>query len=88
MNQSKHFASFSFQLQEESGARINMKDNESRLESVRTVIVRGTTEQAQKAEYLIHKIVADVPQRVEEVIYVPTFAVGRIIGEFAQTLRF
>ena len=61
-----------------------MKDNESRLEDFRTVIVRGTTEQAQKAEYLIHKTVADVPQRVEEILYVPTFAVGRTLGKLVS----
>ena len=57
-----------------------MKDGEARTGVERTLIIRGTSEQAQRAEYLVHQIVADVPKKLEEDIYVPTRAVGRIIG--------
>ena len=70
------------EIQEDSGARLNMKDGEPRTSDERTVIVRGTAEQAQRAEYLIHKIVAEVPRKIDEDVYVPMRAVGRIIGKF------
>ena len=70
------------EIQEDSGARLNMKDGEPRTSDERTVIVRGTAEQAQRAEYLIHKIVAEVPRKIDEDVYVPMRAVGRIIGRF------
>ncbi|XP_050397075.1 tudor and KH domain-containing protein isoform X3 [Patella vulgata] len=77
-------------LQEESGARVNFKDESTLSRSSddnRTVIIRGTSESAQKAELMIRKIIADMPAILTEEIQVPAVALGRIIGRGGENVR-
>ena len=61
---------------------MNFKDDVSPKEGVeRVVVIRGTTESAQQAEYHVRRIIAEQPPIVTEEILVPDKAVGRIIGE-------
>ncbi|ESO89711.1 hypothetical protein LOTGIDRAFT_124728 [Lottia gigantea] len=77
-------------LQEESGARVNFKDESSlsrRSDDSRTVIIHGTSASAQQAEIMIRKIIADMPAILTEEIQVPAVALGRIIGRGGENVR-
>ncbi len=67
------------QIQENTGARVNFKD-EVATDAERVVVIRGTHESAQKAELEIRKVVADQPVLSTEIIFIPSKATGRIIG--------
>ena len=71
-----------WQIQEESGAKVRFSDRNSNPNSDedRTVLIRGDTEAAQKAELMIRQIIADMPATVTEEIEVPGYSIGRIIG--------
>ncbi|ELU02506.1 hypothetical protein CAPTEDRAFT_171430 [Capitella teleta] len=75
------------QIQEETGARVNFKDEGSQEGQERMVIIRGTLTSAQQAEIMIRKIIADQPPVLTEVIWVPQKLLGRIIGRNGDTIR-
>ncbi|KAH3753334.1 tudor and KH domain-containing protein-like [Dreissena polymorpha] len=75
------------ELQEKSGARMNFKDNPQGEDADRTLIIRGSAENAQRAECLVREILADVPVLVEEVIMVPQYSLGRLIGKGGEVVR-
>ena len=72
-----------FKIQEATKTRINFKD-ESDLDKERTMVIRGTMEGAQQAELMVRQIIVDQPPIVSEVIYVPRWVVGRIIGQLCK----
>lgn len=57
-----------------------MKDDVDKDSNERTVVVRGTAQSAQQAEVMVHRIVAEQPEIISDVITVPQKALGRIIG--------
>ena len=67
-------------IEEATGARLNMKDEVDRDSKERTVVIRGAAQSAQQAEVMVHRIVAEQPEIISEVIRVPQKALGRIIG--------
>lgn len=75
-------------IQEESGARVNFQDDKTtNQDQDRMVVIRGNTESAQNAELLIRKIIADMPVIITEEIFVPSRALGRIIGRNGETVK-
>ena len=68
------------QIQEESGARLHFTDRNSDGDKDRTVLIRGDTESAQKAELMIRQMLADMPATITEEVEVPGYCIGRIIG--------
>ncbi|XP_067122876.1 tudor and KH domain-containing protein homolog [Centruroides vittatus] len=57
-------------------------DNEER-----TVVIRGAPEDAQLAENIINKLVAEQPEIFTEQIYVPSRSCGRIIGKNGESIK-
>lgn len=78
------FSLFVWQIQKNTGTRINFKEDGRSKEddSTRTMIIRGTAESAQRAELVIRDFVANMPVILTEVMSVPSSALGRIIGRF------
>ncbi|KAL8577956.1 hypothetical protein ACOMHN_011507 [Nucella lapillus] len=79
-------------IQEESGARVMFTDKDSADrgeggEADRTVLIRGDSQSAQKAEVLIRQVMADMPTVVSELVYVPSYCLGRLIGRGGETVR-
>lgn len=76
------------EIQKTTGTRINFKDdNKSDKDSQRTMIIRGSAESAQRAELIIRELVANMPVVLTEVMFVPSSALGRIIGRNGDTIR-
>lgn len=76
------------ELQEKSGAKMNFKDDDSQAaDGQRILVIRGSTETAQIAECMVLKYLADLPDTVEEKIFVPVHTLGRIIGKGGETVR-
>lgn len=76
------------EIQKTTGTRINFKDdNKSDKDSQRTIIIRGSAESAQRAELIIRELVANMPVVLTEVMFVPSSALGRIIGRNGDTIR-
>ncbi|WAR10175.1 TDRKH-like protein [Mya arenaria] len=78
------------QLQEESGARLNFKDFTGpggEGDRDRILVIRGTAMCAQAAECLVRKMLADQPVPTQEIIYVPQYTLGRIIGRGGEGIR-
>jgi len=68
-------------MQNDSGAQMNFKDKTSGSDDRdRVLVIRGTAEKAQAAECMVRKLLADLPVIVQEVIHVPQYTLGRIIG--------
>ena len=75
-------------IEKDSGARINMKDEEESSENgERIVLIQGEREKAKRAEILVKKIIAEQPVIRTEEIFIPARACGRIIGKGGQTIR-
>lgn len=75
-------------IQEETGARVNFQDDKTtKQDQDRMVVIRGNTESAQNAELLIRKIIADMPVIITEEIFVPSRALGRIIGRNGESVK-
>ena len=75
-------------IEKDSGARINMKDeDESNENGERIVLIQGEREKAKRGEILVKKIIAEQPVIRTEEIFVPQRACGRIIGKGGQTIR-
>ena len=68
------------QIEEATGARLNMKDDHNKDSNECTVVIRGTALSAQQAELMVHKIVAEQSEIATEVMTVPQKSLGRIIG--------
>ncbi|XP_062589324.1 tudor and KH domain-containing protein homolog [Saccostrea cucullata] len=78
------------EIQKTTGTRINFKDDNNRAkeeDEKRTMVIRGTAESAQKAELIIREFVANMPVVLTEQIFVPSSALGRIIGRGGETIR-
>lgn len=65
---------------------MNFKDDTQDEDQDRVLMIRGSTENAQMAESMVHQMLADLPVSSEDVMYVPTFALGRIIGLYQDNL--
>lgn len=75
-------------IEKDSGARINLKDeNEGNESEERIVLIQGEREKTKRAEILVKKIIAEQPVIKTEDIFVPQRACGRIIGKGGQTIR-
>jgi len=75
-------------IEKDTGARINMKDEEEGGENEeRIVLIQGEREKAKRAEILVKKIIAEQPVIRTEEVFVPQRACGRIIGKGGQTIR-
>lgn len=77
------------EIQEETGAKVSFNDRDGSRDSTedRTVTIRGKTEDAQKAELMIRKIIADMPTIITEEVEVPAYCLGRIIGRGGENIR-
>lgn len=81
------------QIQKESGARVKFFDRGENEEVVdgqnsqRALVIFGTAEAAQQAELMIHQVIADIPEVLEEEIEVPAYSIGRLIGKGGKTIR-
>ncbi|XP_052812480.1 tudor and KH domain-containing protein-like [Mya arenaria] len=78
------------QLQEESGAQLYFKDFTGpggEGDRDRILVIRGTAMCAQAAECLVRKMLADQPVPTQEIIYVPQYTLGRIIGRGGEGIR-
>ncbi|KAK7096171.1 tudor and KH domain-containing protein-like isoform X2 [Littorina saxatilis] len=77
------------EIQEETGARVTFHDRDTNRDSKddRTVIIRGSTEAAQKAELMIHQIISDMPKIITEEVEVPGYCLGRLIGRGGESIR-
>lgn len=69
-------------IEKKSGATIHCKKFTDKDYDV--FIIRGRSEATQLAETLIHEFVKEQPTFVEDVMLVPSWACGRIIGEILQ----
>ena len=63
---------------------MNFKDDTQGDDEDRIMVIRGSTDKAQVAECMIRKILADLPIIVEDIVSVPTYSLGRIIGRFTS----
>ena len=62
---------------------MNFKDDaKDNTDDDRTLLIRGTTESAQIAEYMVRRALADLPVIVQDEVWVPGYCLGRIIGKF------
>ncbi|XP_025080601.1 tudor and KH domain-containing protein-like isoform X2 [Pomacea canaliculata] len=77
------------EIHEMSGAKVYFSDHDSNhtSEEDRLVVIRGTSEEALKAELMIRKIVADVSNIITEEVQVPGYCLGRIIGRGGENIR-
>ncbi|XP_060582030.1 tudor and KH domain-containing protein-like [Ruditapes philippinarum] len=75
------------EIQEQTGARVNFKEDSKFEDADRTVIIRGTPESAQSAECRIRHILANMPVMVQSEMEVPKYALGRIIGRGGESIR-
>lgn len=73
-------------IQEECNARISFKD-EGENENFRTCIIKGSAEATQMAEALILEMIWNQPVIEVVEMWVPSRAVGRIIGRCGETIR-
>lgn len=69
-------------LQKTTGARISFKDAKGGGDNQeRTLVIRGSAENAYKAEIEIRRIIAEKPVVITEEMLVPKDSCGRIIGK-------
>uniref|UniRef100_A0A8D8Q077 Tudor and KH domain-containing protein n=1 Tax=Cacopsylla melanoneura TaxID=428564 RepID=A0A8D8Q077_9HEMI len=74
-------------IEKQTDTRINVDDENDENSTIRTLTIRGSSDSVQNAESLVYSQINNQPVIEVKEIFIPTSAVGRVIGKVGTSIK-